>query len=316
MTSLILLQSSNFPPNQFFRLKHPLPATFVAMARSSLALVVLVACLTVLFVAVPSRADTITINQATASFLDAWIAAIPNLQIIWLNPVICARSGIVCNAASNTLSIRLDAVTSSGFNFIGSLPELASTINGASVQVDAISVKGKTRISGTIPDSWSRLTKLTTLDFSQTKLGGLIPDSLGSLASLVSVDFSNSYFCYGMPNWNAAGMPNLNQAIFTNNNMRGTFASSWSTFSSSLSINLKGNRLCGCMPSTWTTTNLVNAASAMDSATVNGCTRVCSADSLSYCPAPDAKPSGAATQVASLSAAFVAFVAVAVSLAY
>lgn len=285
------------------------------MSRSIAALIGLAACLAVVLAAVPGSADTISVNSATSSWLNAWIAAIPNLQTIWLNPVICARSGIVCDAASGMLSIRLDGVTSSGFNFIGTLPELSTSINGDLVQVTGVSVKGKTRITGTVPASWSRLSKLTLLDVSQTKLSGLIPDSLNSLSKLTTVDFSNSYFCYGMPNWNSTGMPALAQVAFNNNNMRGTFASSWSTFSSALSLDIKGNKLCGCMPTSWTSSNLVAAATAMDSATVTGCTRVCTADSLNYCPAPSTT-NGAATQVATVSAALVAlFVAVA-SIAY
>ncbi|KPA73366.1 surface antigen-like protein [Leptomonas pyrrhocoris] len=283
------------------------------MARSAVALVGLVAFFALLLAAVPGRADSIMVNVHTANWLNAWIAAIPNLKIIWLNPNICARSGIECNAETNTLSIHLDSVTSAGFNFIGTLPEVADAINGNLVQVTSVSVKGKPRITGTIPASWSRLSKLTLLDLSQTKLSGQIPDALGSLANLVTADFSNSYFCYGMPNWNATGMPSLTSALFKNNNMRGTFASSWSTFSSSLSLDISGNKLCGCMPPSWTSSNLVSAAKAMNPASVSGCTQVCTADSLNYCPLPNIKPSAAAAQAATLSAVFVALAATIVS---
>jgi hypothetical protein len=285
------------------------------MGRSVVSSVALVACLAVLFVAVPGTADTISINSATANWLNAWIAAIPNLQTVWMNPVVCARSGIECDSASNTLSIRLDAITSSGFNFIGTLPELASNINGDLLQVSEVSVRGKTRITGTVPASWSRISKLKKLDVSQTKLSGSIPDALGTLSKLVTADFSNSYFCYNMPNWNSTGMPRLVQAVFNNNNLRGTFASSWSTFASSLSLNIRGNKLCGCMPQSWTSQNLIAAATAMDAATVNGCTRVCTPESLNYCPSPNTV-NGAAAQVASLSAALVAVAVAVVSFVY
>lgn len=287
------------------------------MARSAFALLGVVACLAVLLATVPGRA-AYTPNGATSDWLDDWIKAIPNLRTIWLNPVICSRAGIQCNEATQTISIRLDGVTSYGFNFIGSLPEAPS--RASELQVTSISVRGKDRFSGTVPASWSTIKSLTGLDFSQTKLSGSIPDSLGSLNRLVVADFSDSFFCYGMPNWNRTGMPSLTQVSFKNNNMRGTFASSWSTFSAALSLDLKGNKLCGCMPSSWQTPNLISAANAMDSSSVNGCSRVCTEDSLSYCPKPRAKAHSsapqAATRSATLSATLVALAVAIASFAY
>lgn len=283
------------------------------MGRSAFALLGVVACLAVLLATVPGRA-AYTPNGATSEWLEDWVKAIPNLRTIWLNPVICSRAGIQCSEATQTISIRLDGVTSSGFNFIGSLPEAPS--RASELQVTSISVRGKTRISGTVPASWSTIKSLTGLDFSQTKLSGTIPDSLGSLNRLVVADFSNSFFCFGMPNWNRTGMPSLTQVSFKNNNMRGTFASSWSTFSAALSLDLEGNKLCGCMPSSWQTPNLISAAKAMDSSSVNGCSRVCTEDSLNYCPKPRIKASSAAARAATLSATLVALAVAIASFAY
>ncbi|GET85859.1 surface antigen like protein [Leishmania tarentolae] len=241
----------------------------------------------VLMVAAPTSADTIKVNAATQKWLRMWIDSIPNLQIIWMNLNICERPGIECVAATNSMNIRLDAVTSSGFNFIGTLPEVDSSIDGSQLQITGISVRGKTHFTGTLPASWSRITRLAYLDVSKTHIGGRIPDELGSLPNLASADFSNSYFCYGLPNWRASSMPMLSQATFANNNMRGAFASSWSTFSASLKLDIRGNKLCGCMPSSWESkTNLVAAAKAMDSRTVTDCSRSCDSASLNFCPAP------------------------------
>ncbi|KAG5507819.1 hypothetical protein JIQ42_08111 [Leishmania sp. Namibia] len=268
----------------------------------------------ILFLAAPTRADSINVNAATQAWLNKWIEAIPNLQIIWMNPNICSRSGIECVSATNSLNIRLDGVTSSGFNFIGTLPEVDSSIDGSKLQITSISVRGKTRFTGTVPASWSRITRLTSLDFSRTRLSGQIPDELGSLANLVSVDFSNAYFCYGLPNWSASAMPMLMRATFARNNMRGPFATSWSTFSASLSLDITGNKLCGCMPLSWESKPaLVAAAKAMDVGTVTNCFRSCDSASLSYCPAP---PTGNGAQIITISTAVVALVATLFSLIF
>ncbi|KAK7197870.1 surface antigen-like protein [Novymonas esmeraldas] len=284
------------------------------MARSLISLIGVALLALVLATALPGRADTITVNSATKAWLQKWIDAIPNLQIIWLNPNICSRSGIVCNAATNSISIRLDGVTSSGFNFIGNLPEVDSSIDGSQLQITAISVKGRTRFTGTVPASWSRISRLTSLDFGKTRLSGKIPDEIGSLSNLVSIDFSEAYFCYGMPNWNASGMPMLSQATFTKNNMRGPFSATWSTFPASISLGLTGNKLCGCMPDSWNSNpSLVAAAKAMDSGVVSGCSRTCSSASLSYCPAP---PTGNGARMITVSTAVVAVLVAIASLTF
>ncbi|CAG9568302.1 surface antigen-like protein [Leishmania major strain Friedlin] len=284
------------------------------MALSLFSLIGAAAVTLLLLVAAPSSADTITVNAATQAWLKMWIESIPNLGIIWLNPNICSRAGIECVSATNSINIRLDGVTSAGFNFIGTLPEVDSSIDGDELQITSVSVRGKTRFTGTIPASWSRITRLTHLDFSRTRISGRIPDELGSLAALMSVDFSNSYFCYGLPNWNASSMPMLSQAIFTNNNMRGPFASSWSTFPASLKLDITGNKLCGCMPSSWDSKpNLVAAAKAMDAGTVSNCFRSCNSASLSYCPA---SPVGNGAQMITMTTAVVGLVVAVASLVF
>ncbi|KAG5487125.1 hypothetical protein LSCM1_07798 [Leishmania martiniquensis] len=273
------------------------------MACSLFSFVGVTALALFLLLAAPTRADSITVNAATRTWLNKWIKAIPNLQIIWINPNICSRSGIECVSATNSINIRLDGVTSSGFNFIGTLPEVDSSINGDQLQITSISVRGKTRFTGTIPASWSRITRLTSLDFSRTRLSGQIPDELGSLTNLVSVDFSNSYFCSGLPSWTASKMPMLMRAKFAHNNMRGPFASSWSTFPASLSLDITGNKLCGCMPISWESKpGLVGAAKAMDAGTVTNCFRSCDSASSSYCPAP---PTGNGAQMIIMSTAVI-----------
>ncbi|KAG5511483.1 hypothetical protein JKF63_07447 [Porcisia hertigi] len=238
-----------------------------------------------LIVAAPGHGQSFTLNAATQAWLGMWIEAIPNLQIIWMNPNFCARSGILCDSKTSTISIRLDGVQSAGFNFIGTLPEVGSTINGADLQITSISVRGKTRFTGTIPASWSTITTLRFLDFSRTGLSGQVPSELGRLTNLVSADFSNAYFCGDLPSWDVTGMLNLVQARFAKNNLRGSFASSWSTFPDTLSLDITENRLCGCMPNSWSDKpNLVAAANAMDRGTVVGCTRSCDLVSMLYCP--------------------------------
>ncbi|CAJ1016733.1 hypothetical protein, conserved [Leishmania lindenbergi] len=267
-----------------------------------------------LVVAAPSCADSIIVNEATRAWLNMWVDAIPNLQIIWMNPNICSRSGIECVSATNSINIRLDAVTSAGFNFIGTLPEVSHSIDGSQLQITSVSVSGKTRFTGTIPASWARITRLTSLDFSRTRMSGRIPDSLGNLPNLVSINFANAYFCYGLPNWNASGLPMLTQATFANNNMRGPFASSWSTFPASMSLDITGNKLCGCMPKSWESKpNLVAAAKAMDPGTASGCFRSCNTASLSYCPAP---PTANGAQMITMSMTMIIMVVAVISLVF
>ncbi|KPI83035.1 surface antigen-like protein, partial [Leptomonas seymouri] len=164
------------------------------MARSVLSLVGLVALLVILHAAVPGRAD-IELNTITSEWLVEWLKAIPNLKIIWMSPEICSRSGIVCSDDQKTLAIRLDSVTTAGFNLIGTLPEVPTVRGNSVLQVTGVSVRGKLRISGTIPESWSKMPLLTTLDLSRTGITGSIPDSLNALNSLVSAYFAGSYFC-------------------------------------------------------------------------------------------------------------------------
>ncbi|KPI87399.1 putative GP46-like surface antigen [Leptomonas seymouri] len=130
-----------------------------------------------------------------------------------------------------------------------SLPELAADVDGQQVAVTEVSVYGKgSRVAGTLPASWGRLTRLQTLRLQGNAISGTLPSAWSGMASLRNLDVSG-------------------------NPLSGSVPVSWGEMSSRTSVNLKGTSLCGCLPAEWTA-GMVVAESALirsDCASVNAC---------------------------------------------
>ncbi|KEG06927.1 surface antigen like protein [Trypanosoma grayi] len=152
-----------------------------------------------------------------------------------------------------------------GYVILGHAPELYRKVNGAAVRVRAISFTGLRGIRGTFPASWGRLAQLEELDLSGTGMGGEIPDEWNGMSSLRTIVISDTKACSGLPNWKEKSMPQLVSVDFSNNGMRGPLSRNFGTFSGrDMTLDISGNSFCGCVPPTWASSVLRDAAAAAD----------------------------------------------------
>ncbi|ORC85078.1 surface antigen protein [Trypanosoma theileri] len=257
--------------------------------RSAVAALLLL--LLVMGVSIPRvEAQSVIINPATQRFLDGFVKTIPNLAQRWVGTDYCSYPGIVCDT-DGFVRIRLNTIAGASSTLSGQLPELRNNIDGASVRVREINLRGLGSVRGNLPSSWAALVLLEKLDLSMTGVGGSIPDSWNGMRSLVSVAISGTNVCRGLPNWKASSMPALTSVDFSNNRMSGALSKSFGSFSTrNIQLDISGNSFCGCLPDTWTSTTLVEAARAANPQLLEatcGVTNRCTSQS-NRCAAGDA----------------------------
>lgn len=173
----------------------------------------------------------------------------------------CTYDGITCVSGRdvpNEMSYKID------LNNQGLSSNRLPDARGSSLTVYEINLSGNRGIRGQLPDSWANLQYLQTLVMAGTGVYGAIPDSWNSMRRLEKVDLSNCFLCYNIPNWSFDSMPSLREVDFSRNQL-GHYSSAFGTFSASTtltSVSLVSNQLCGCIPNTWTSAVLRNAAQA------------------------------------------------------
>ncbi|KEG06925.1 surface antigen protein [Trypanosoma grayi] len=194
----------------------------------------------------------------TKRFLDAFISSIPSLKGLWTGSDYCSYPGVTCDA-DGYARIDLSSVAGSDL-FSGKLPNIRH-LSGVGIQVREINMNGMKKITGPFQDTWARLVNLESLDLSNTGLGGMIPSSWNGMSSLKNVAISGTKACKGLPDWTASSMPQLVSVNFANNFMGGPLTTVFGTFSDrAMTLDISGNSFCGCLPSTWTSPALRNAA--------------------------------------------------------
>jgi hypothetical protein len=208
-------------------------------------------------------------QQATLAFLQEFPREFSVLKNNWTGTEYCSWDGITCDADGN-VSIDL-----SGKDLTGDMPEVPNKINWTDIMVTSINMSNNSHWNEKFEQSWGRLTNLRVLDLSNTALYSNIPDEWNGMTSLEEVYITNTYSCNRLPNWNIASLKVIDMSY---NNLRNSLPSSWGNMTALTSVNIKGNNVCGCVPETWTSDVLKNAAAAIgngvsdtDCASANSC---------------------------------------------
>ncbi|KZV55044.1 polygalacturonase inhibitor-like [Dorcoceras hygrometricum] len=106
-------------------------------------------------------------------------------------------------------------------------------------------------LTGTIPSSITRLTKLTSLTISWTNVSGPIPPFIGELKNLTFLDLSFNNFSDSIPP-SLADLRNLNGLRLDRNQLSGSIPESFGNFTLSLQyLYLSHNQLSGEIPKGW-----------------------------------------------------------------
>ncbi|ORC78967.1 putative surface antigen [Trypanosoma theileri] len=165
--------------------------------------------------------------------------------------------GVRCNNNSSVLEVRLNL---SGSSLNGTLPEVSPYINGARVAIVSIDLSNNSGITGLFPSTWGTLTQLRVIDLGETNIYGPIPWQWRTLRNLEEIYVKRTLACLGLPSWDEKNMPNLRRVDFSSNVLHGYLSSSWGSFTKLTYFNISKNRFCGCIPSTWKSSVLREAA--------------------------------------------------------
>ncbi|KPI82427.1 surface antigen-like protein [Leptomonas seymouri] len=202
-------------------------------------------------------------QRNTLRFLQAFSTMDASLAALWAGESYCDWPYVSCSADG---SVRLDLsplkltpAVSVAFavpmaramasTASVSLPELAAGVDGQQVAVAEVSVYGKgSRVAGTLPASWGRLTRLRTVRVQDNAISGTLPSAWSGMSSLHSLNVSG-------------------------NALSGSVPASWGGMSRLTSVDLARTGLCGCLPAEWTN-EMVLADAALtrsDCAIANAC---------------------------------------------
>ncbi|GAU36451.1 hypothetical protein TSUD_19860 [Trifolium subterraneum] len=166
----------------------------------------------------------------------------PTLLSSWQPHTDCCYSnwyGVNCLPSNRVyfLIIEIDNDLSSSFPpSIGNLPYLESLL-----------IYQLPNLTGSIPESITKLTKLRSLTISGTGISGPVPNFISKLKSLTYLDLSENRLSGTLPH-NLYQLPNLEAIILQNNRLTGSIPSSYGYIKNLSSLFLSHNRLSGKLP--------------------------------------------------------------------
>lgn len=166
----------------------------------------------------------------------------PTLLSSWKPHTDCCNSswyGVNCLPSNRLylLNIALDKDLRSSFPpSIGNLPYLHSLV-----------IYQFPNLTGAIPQSITKLTKLRTLSISGTGVSGRIPNFIAKLKSLTNLDLSDNHLSGTLPH-NLYQLPNLEAIILGKNKLTGPIPPSYGYIKNISSLFLSHNKLSGKLP--------------------------------------------------------------------
>jgi hypothetical protein len=226
-------------------------------------------------------------DSDTHYFVMLWSNKYP-LKYLWSGNDLCHWEGISCDTSKQQVTMLFPKL-----GLTGTIPSWGSKskFNPANVKVVSINL-AMNALTGTFPAHYGQLTQLQELYLLNTSLQGTIPQAWSNLANLAIIDVSNTKACGNLPAWDKTSMPTLQYMHFTGNSlMHGSVPESLATFGA-VSFNTSGCNLCGCMPSTFSSSLYMRMQLAGDQPQVASAscatTNVCSAADLTCSKAPSA----------------------------
>ncbi|XP_073278623.1 polygalacturonase inhibitor-like [Primulina huaijiensis] len=129
----------------------------------------------------------------------------------------------------------------------GQIPEIIGDLP----YLESVTFHKITNLTGTIPRSITKLTKLTSLTISWTNVSGPIPSFLGELKNLTFLDLSFNNFSGSIPP-SLAELRNLGGLRLDRNKLSGSIPDSFGNLTPSLTyMFLSHNQLSGTIPRGW-----------------------------------------------------------------
>lgn len=134
----------------------------------------------------------------------------------------------------------------------------------------------RSRLQGSLPESWGQLTRLRYLLLVDNALSGTLPDSWQGMRSLRSLFVSLNNLTGTLPDsWHGLGL--LTSLSADSNGLTGPLPPSWANTAGSLAyVELAHNALCGCVPVEWHSNSQLSvvcdaALTASNCSVVNAC---------------------------------------------
>ncbi|KAK7198864.1 Leucine rich repeat protein [Novymonas esmeraldas] len=196
--------------------------------------------------AASSPAFTASENASTLAFLRGFVAPGSALEGSWTGTDFCGWTHVHCDM----FGVRLD-LASAPLTTPLVLPELAEGVDGAAVLVVSIKCAGLGEgVSGPLPESWGRLTRVTEMDLSGNRLSGTLPVAWRGLTALTSLALHDNTLDGGLPaEWEA--LVAMDTLLLHRNALTGPLPPSWSALAALWSLDLSGNQLDGSLPMSW-----------------------------------------------------------------
>ncbi|GET92563.1 proteophosphoglycan ppg4 [Leishmania tarentolae] len=182
--------------------------------------------------------------ENTRAFLLACRESFPALLSIWICPNFCTWAGVLCTPQGVIVNL-------SYMTLVGSLPSVPDGCDGSEVVVHTIDMGDPDmtiEVSGTLPENWSGLKRLESLDLSFTGVGGTLPPGWSELSSLSYLNLGYNKLSGALPpSWGF--FSSLREIYLNDNFLSGTIPSSWMNLGGLEVLDLTNNQLGGWLPS-------------------------------------------------------------------
>ena len=159
-------------------------------------------------------------------------------------PAWCSFYGVTCGTSLNYVDYqRVVDINLNDIYLTGTLPAINHLGRMSTFDIS------NNAISGTIPESLSKMTRLRSLIFSRNELIGTIPSSLGSLTSLGYLQLEYNKLSGTIPSSLCSSRLPLLKLDLGNNQLRGAIPSSLGSLPRLVDLRLHNNKLSGTIPS-------------------------------------------------------------------
>lgn len=139
-------------------------------------------------------------------------------------------------------SNRVITLTLNSNNLTGSLPDSISYLTG----LTSLNLS-KNKITGDIPSTIGRLSALTSLNLSANSFTGSLPDSIGLLTGLTLLNMHNSKISGSIPS-TIGNLVRINILDLSHNNLTGSIPSTVGNLTKAATMDLSFNQLSGSLP--------------------------------------------------------------------
>ncbi|KAK9689527.1 hypothetical protein RND81_09G064800 [Saponaria officinalis] len=156
----------------------------------------------------------------------------------------CKWSGVLCKKLHNTTTYRVKfLLVSFGNDIVGSIPSTISNLP----YLETLIIRGNPNLTGSIPPSIGKLTKLSVVLLTSNNLSGPIPNSFGKLTKLITFHLHDNRLTGLIPT-SLGNLRELNAIDFSNNQLTGSIPANLGILPAFFFLLLTNNKLSGPIP--------------------------------------------------------------------